>query len=318
MLSVLVVGAGAMGKTHIQAYAKMDNVKVVGIADPRTPEQLDVNNVPIFPSFEKAIEQLKKIDVVDICLPTYLHEEYVKKAAELGKHIICEKPIARTLEEAKEMIDICKTNGVKLFVGHVVRFFPEYRQAQNLIDSGVIGKPGIIRTSRNTSLPKNARKEWYSNYNQSGGVILDLLIHDFDFLRSCFGEVKRVFAKSILGRDFAEKDYALVTLRFEGGAIAHVEGSWSHEGFTTKYEFAGDKGIIEFDSTKNRPLINNGDVISPKGLLQESTYQRELAHFIDCIESDKEPIVTAEDACKALEIALAAIQSTETNKPVFL
>ncbi|MCJ8008504.1 Gfo/Idh/MocA family protein [Lederbergia wuyishanensis] len=323
MQYVLIVGLGSMGRTHLRAYQEMNNVRIAGIVD--IQEQLELNNkdISFFNSFDEAVETLERIDVIDICLPTYLHKEYVKKAAELGKHVICEKPIARTLEEAKSMIDICQKNNVRLFIGQVVRFFPEYERAKRLIEAGTIGKPGIIRTSRNGKFPK-AWNDWYSNYQNSGGVVLDLLIHDFDFLRWCFGEVNRVYAKGLMGREFAKIDYALVTLRFESGTIAHVEGSWAHDKFYTAYEFAGDNGSMEFDSRryaftaiKKRNVEDNSITIS-QNPLNENPYYQELTHFIECIEKNSPPIVTAEDAIKALEISLAAKKSMQMNKPVYL
>src|SRR4051812_44184684 len=128
MFHVLVIGAGTMGGVHAEAYAAMDNVKLVGIVDIQK-EKVDTLakklNTKAYGSYEEAMELLQQVDIVDVCLPTYLHKTYVCKAAYSGKHVICEKPLARNLEDAREMIDTCKQNNVKLFVGHVLRFFPE-------------------------------------------------------------------------------------------------------------------------------------------------------------------------------------------------
>ncbi|WP_404455516.1 Gfo/Idh/MocA family protein [Oceanobacillus kapialis] len=325
MLSVLIIGAGTMGRTHTRAYQQMENVHIAGIVDIQKPDWLkhDPLAISFYSSWEDAIDQIKQIDVVDICLPTFLHKEYVMKAAGLGKHVICEKPIARTLDDAKEMIDFCNRQGVQLFIGHVVRFFPEYRMAKSVIQSKAIGTAKVVKTSRKSSFP-SSWNDWYSDQGSSGGLILDLVIHDFDFLRWCFGEVERVYGKSLYGKGHAGKEYALITLRFKNGMIAQVEGSWSHQKFATSFEFAGDKGAVEYDSTKERPFVAALDqklqkeppATIPRSPIKESPYYKELAHFMECIEKRSEPLVTPEDGLQALRIALAAIQSIAENRPV--
>lgn len=327
MFSVLVIGAGTMGKVHFHAYEKMDNVSVAGIVDYREEKAraLAGEKTTAFASLEEAIRAAGKIDVIDVCLPTYLHKEFVKKAADLGKDVICEKPLARNLEDAQEMIDYCREKKVRLFVGHVVRFFPEYRRAKQVADSGEIGKIGVVRTRRGGVFP-TGWNDWYAEIDKSGGVALDVIIHDFDFLRWCFGEVERVYAKGLAGRNFARKDYVLATLRFENGVIAHVEGSWAHEGFSTALEFAGSTGIIDYDSSQEQPLTahlrdrgeNITGVAVPESPLKESPYFTELKHFINCLDSGEESIISPQDAYKAMEISLAALQSMKTGKPVIL
>jgi UDP-N-acetylglucosamine 3-dehydrogenase len=328
VINVLVIGAGTMGTVHSNAYMAMENVNLVGIVDIRK-EKADAvagGKVPTFTSFEEAISEVKDFDVVDVCLPTYLHKGYVLKGAGLGKHVVCEKPLARSLEDARDLIHTCKTQNVKLFVGHVLRFFPEYVQAKSVIDSGKIGKPGVVRTFRGGVFP-TAWNDWYADFKNSGGLVLDMIIHDIDFLRWCFGEVERVYAKSLLGRGFARKDYDLLTIRFKNGVIAHVEGSWAHEGFSMTFEIAGDKGIIDYNSSKETPLFlraqstkeaTSGGVAVPESPMRNNPYFYELEHFMHCIETDETPRVTPEDAYKAVEISLAALKSIETGQPVLL
>ncbi|WP_261133966.1 Gfo/Idh/MocA family protein [Bacillus sp. Marseille-Q3570] len=326
MHHVLILGAGTMGRVHAEAYAEMDNVQVVGIVDrdsEKAGQLASPLGAPVFTSVDEALVTLEHFTVVDICLPTFLHKKNVLRFAEIGIDIICEKPIARNLEDAREIIDFCKEKDVKLFVGHVVRFFPEYELAKQRIDEGAIGKPAVARTFRGGIFPKGWN-DWYADFNQSGGLVLDMIIHDFDYLRWMFGEVERVYAKSLLGRNYLQVDYALVTLRFKSGVIAHVEGSWAHEGFTTKYEIAGKTGIIDYDSSKETPLLLKskkaangiGGVAVPESPLIKNPYYLELEHFLSCIEREMEPKVTAEDAYKAVEIAVAALESIQSGKPV--
>jgi UDP-N-acetylglucosamine 3-dehydrogenase len=328
MQKVLLIGAGTMGTVHAEAYAQMDNAELVGIVDSnkdRVNELAKKINITAFYTYNDAMEKLETVDVIDVCLPTYFHKEYVKKAADDGKHVICEKPLARDLKEAKEIITYCNKKNVKLFVGHVVRFFPEYQKAKALLEEDAIGKPAVIRTSRGGVFP-TGWSDWYSDFQKSGGLVLDLMIHDFDYLRWCFGEVTRVYAKRISNCEDLRLDYALVTLRFESGVIAHLEGTWAHEGFASKFEFSGTKGIIDYDSTKAVPITavartkreGTQGVAVPESPLKENPYFLELKHFLTCIETGESPLVTSEDAYKAMEVAFAAIESVKSGKPVIL
>lgn len=321
MQNVLLIGAGTMGREHASSYYAMDDVRVVGIVDNRKEQAEKIigeHDTKIFQSVEEAVNNLEHIDVIDICVPTFLHKEYVMKAADYGIDVICEKPLAYTLEDAHEMMDYCDKKNVRLFVGHVVRFFPQYSKAKELVTNGSIGDIGVVRTRRGGNFPAGWT-DWYSDHEKSGGVILDLIIHDFDFLRWNFGDVERVFAKGL-----PNLHYAIVTLAFKSGVIAHVEGSWVHQTFSTQFEFAGRSGIIEYDSSKEDPVFlslkqSNGatsGVQVPQSPLRKSPYYTELRHFLTCLKTNETPIVTAEDAYKAMEISVAALQSFKTGLPV--
>ncbi|MED4128176.1 MULTISPECIES: Gfo/Idh/MocA family protein [Shouchella] len=329
MLRVMVVGLGTMGAVHASSFMKMNDTKltaVVDVKEERANEWGEKSGAKSFYSFDEAIREIgEEIDVISICVPTDLHPALVKKAADVKVSIICEKPLARSLEAAEEMVAYCRKQGVALFVGHVVRFFPEYQKAKQALDEGAVGKVGVVRTTRGGSYPI-ATEDWYANTDRSGGLVLDLMVHDFDFLRWCFGEVERVYARNlagVAGINEERKDYALVTLRFANGVIAHLEGTWAHEGFRTSFELAGKEGILHYDSQKNQALVaekaspdGKPGVAVPESPLQHSPYYTELSHFIQCIQSGKEPIVTAEDALKAVEIGMAALQSIKEKKPI--
>lgn len=331
MQHILLIGAGTMGGAHTFSYLGLDQAKLVGIVDIQLDkaEQLAQHaGARAFATIEEALQSLERVDIVDVCVPTFLHKEFVLKAAEQGKHVICEKPLAGNLKDAREMIEYCESRQVQLFVGHVVRFFPEYEKAKSHLDNGAIGQVGVVRMTRAGQMPIGWN-DWYADFAQSGGVVMDLSIHDIDFLRWCFGDVERVYAKSLHGRTKHANDrmdYGLVTLRFKNGVIAHVEGSWAHEGFTTKYEIAGSGGIIDFDSnkdtsfalTRRQAAVTATGVYVPESPLVQTPYARELQHFIGCLEDGSTPKVTAEDGYKAVEIVLAAIQSMETGQPVTL
>lgn len=309
-----------MGSVHLSAYAKMPEVEVVGVAD-TDPENATAGAALVgaraYSTYEELVRS-EEVDVVDVCLPTGFHRDLALAVARDGKHLILEKPIARTLEDADEILGAFEEGDARLFVGHVVRFFPEYVRIKNMVEDGSLGKVGVARTSRRSPLLMGWN-DWYADWRVSGGVLVDLLIHDFDFLRWCFGEVERVYARGVLGREHNRLDYALVTLRFEGGEISHLEGHWGYPGaFNYSIEIAGSKALVTADSTEPSSLRLTGGAPESGGLapVGKSPYQSELEHFVRCIEGGEEPIVSGKDARAALAISAAAIESIRTGEPV--
>lgn len=321
-MRVAVVGTGVMGRTHAEAYANIPGVKLVGIYTTRDVKSCEgvQFGTTLYTSLDHMISEAKP-DVVSICLPTHLHKDYVIKVAEMGIHVICEKPIAPTLSEAREMIRACKRNGVRLFIAHIIHFFPDYQNISRQILEGVIGEVGVVHTKRIVGHPGRG-SSWYNDSAKSGGVIMDLMIHDIDFVRSVNGEVESVYA---MHKSSPGIEYALITLKFQNGVIGNLEGLWGHPSpLETACEFAGKKGMIrstsEQTSSVRTRVISEGDgstVTSiPLSPLNRDPYRVQLEHFIDCIRDSTDPIVTAEDAYKAIELSLAAIKSAKIGKPI--
>ncbi|KRE75726.1 Gfo/Idh/MocA family protein [Paenibacillus sp. Soil750] len=325
-MKIAIVGCGGMGNVHALSYVNMPDVELTGVCDLdiELAQALSVKTgAPAYTTFEAMLNEAD-FDIVSVTLPSYLHKEYTLKAAQAGKHVICEKPLALNLEDAAAMIQGCEQYGVRLFVGHVVRFFPEYVQMKQAIDEGKLGRVGVIHAKRIGSHPGDVRP-WFKDSEKSGGVITDLMIHDIDFLRWAIGDVKSVYG---LNQRVNDLDYALVTLLFENGAVANVEAFWGYQGpFQTAVEIAGSKGIIRSDSQKSSslhickaPSDSEGRRFAevPQSPGYASPYDLEIAHFIQCIRDGSEPIVTANDAYKALEITMAALESVRTGKSVQL
>lgn len=320
-----------MGRTHSGVYARMPETTLVGIVDPRVDVAGEVAarcGTKVFPTLDALLAEVDP-DVIDVCVPTHLHCEYVLRAASLGKHVICEKPIARNLADATAMIEACERAGVQLHIGLALRFSPEASRARELVLSGAIGQVGTVRTYRGGSFPLGW-EDWYANAKRSGTLIADLIIHDVDYLRWCFGEVKRVYAKSLLHREANRLDHVMASIRFENGVIAHVEGSWAVPmGFREQFEIAGSEGIIRHDSATTVPISSimrqpNRAGAAVEGVenldspVEKDGYYLEMENFIACIEGRAEPVVTTHDAWKALQICLAILESVETGKPINL
>ncbi len=316
-----LVGAGFMGGVHLNAYANIPEVEVVGVADANRESAAGAAQLAgarPYSSYEELVAA-EDVDVVDVCLPTAFHKDLAVKAARDGKHVILEKPIARTIEDAAEILESFSGGGPRLFVGHVVRFFPEYVRIKEKIDAGDLGTIGVVRTTRRSPLLRGWN-DWYADWRVSGGVLVDLVIHDFDFLRWALGDVERLYARGVLGREYNRLDYALVTLRFAGGAIAHVEAHWGYPGpFNYSIEVAGSRAMLTAGSTEPATLELVGSAEQAPGLASgPGPYERELAHFVRCIATGEEPVVKPEDAYEALRISLAATESIFGGKPVTL
>lgn len=317
-----------MGRTHAEAYAALPNAELVAVCDARRESALELassHGAQACADLAEALERFE-IDVVDICTPTPTHLDYIKTAAAAGKSVCCEKPLARTIGHAQEAIRVCREAGVTLFVAHVLRWFPEFRKLRDLVAEGAVGEPVIARTSRGAPYPRGVG-DWFADVKQSGGVVLDMVIHDFDWLRWLFGKVKRVYARGLYESGIPHIDYALITLRFESGVIAHVEANWARpSGFLATAEVAGTEGLVSFSSAESVPLVierraadgERAGVTVPESPTSVSPYHAELEHFIECLETGRETDVRPEDGLEAVRIGEAALRSIGTGQPVAL
>jgi predicted dehydrogenase len=325
-MKVGIAGVGFMGTTHAAGWSATD-ADLVGFCAETTDEAAGLAQIyraQVYPDYAAL---LNDVDVIDICTPTHLHFEMVLQAAAAGKHIICEKPLARTVAQAQEMIRVCRAAGVKLFVAHVVRFFPEYALAQAQIDRGKIGKPGVVRLTRASYRPKKPSGNWFLDFEKSGGMMLDLMIHDFDYARWICGDVESVFAKNVTSaHPEAVIEYGIAILKHTSGALSHVVGGWAYPPptFRTSFEIAGDGGLIEWSSDSTAPIslllrkdkADAPDVGLPGSPVAESPYTTQIKEFYEALKGDRLARVSAADGLASVQIALAAIESAQTGKPI--
>lgn len=321
-VKIAVVGAGFIGATHLDAYANIPEAEVACVADfdlDAAARGAALVGARAYSSYGEMAAS-EEFDVVDVCLPTSHHREAALAAADDGKHVILEKPIAGSVSEAEDILAAFEgdgEDGPRLFVGHVVRYFPEYVRIKAMVEAGELGEVGVVRTSRRSPM-LDGWNDWYADRRRSGGVLVDLLIHDFDFLRWSLGEVERVFARGTAGREYNRLDYALATLRFASGAIAHVEGHWGYPApFCYSIEVAGSRAMVSVDSTDRQSVeLVGGKSGENPGPVGESPFESELSDFIRCLQTGGEPRVSGRDAVEALRISLAAAESMETGKAV--
>lgn len=323
MPRVAVVGAGFLGEVHTQNAHELPGVEVAWIADVDLDRaQLLAESVGARHTADIMVAVSDpNVDAVIVAVPTVLHRAVTELAAKHGKHVFCEKPIALSSEDANAMVSTCHRAGVGLMVGHVVRFFPEYARIYELLQEDAVGQVGVVRARRLNLHPRPIRP-WYGDLIQSGGMIVDLMIHDLDTLRWYFGEVARVTARALTFTPHQEKlDYALAVLRFESEIIAHVEGSWAHASFRTAIEIAGSEGLIRHASDETMALTveragsDGNGYMAPPNPLAETPYKAELRHFIDHLD-DGHFLTDGEEATRSLELALAVRRSAETGLPV--
>lgn len=317
-MRVGILGTGHMGSVHARQYHHMPGVEL-GYRD-TNPERAD--------SFKarfdaepcgSAGDLISWADIVDICLPTDLHLDYALRAIAAGKAVFLEKPIATTLEAGRQIMEAAEKAGTPLMIGQVVRFFPEWEAGKRMVAQGAVGTPAAARTRRGGGSPKG-RADWFMDHARSGGVLIDLAIHDFDWLRWTLGEVKHLYSRSVGAQTGHGPDYALTTLTFDSGAVAHVESTWMDpSGFRTAFEVAGSEGLIEFDSRHEATLrthTTDGSRLESPLDAVDDPYFRELSAFLNAVKDGTPPPVSAQDGLAALSLSLAALESARTGRVV--
>lgn len=331
-MNVIIVGTGVMGTTHAKAIkdSKIINLRgFVGRNPEKTKKVADAFSVNSYTDLEEVLFK-EDVDIVDICLPTYLHEYAVLMAIKYKKHIMCEKPFTLSHEIAKRLSDEAKNAGIKMMVLQVVRFWPEYVSIKNVIDKKVIGKIQNIYMNRLSTYPKYSN--WFSDPSKSGGGLYDLNIHDLDYLYYLFGAVKSIYA---IGRKSNMGCYDAVTtnILFNSGIIATVECNMDIKGeypFTTCVRVIGDLGALEYNYTSryngNVDNVKHNELILYKGnkktdkieVSQYNPYQRQMEYFAECVLQDKDTkIIKMSDVVYVLRMIKAIEKSIDNNSVVF-
>jgi len=323
MIRLGLIGAGTMGKAHAESVAYIPEAQLIAVSDPNRQASGELSKLAggIETRDAAGILEAGDIDAVIIASPTPFHFIQAKQAVEAGKHVYLEIPMVRRLTEGEELLRLVRENNVVLTVGHSQRGYYEYEAVKQKVAEGAVGKPGMIRLGRRTPHPRG----WYSNSESSGGVILDSMIHELDFLSWTFGPVKRIFCQSLHGRFSTEAlDYALASIRLQSGAVAHIESSWSHYGqFCLDIEVAGEDGLIQYDNQESIPLrlsliepaTMSRKYVSESPVLAPACYKI-MNGFIQAIEGKGSNPIPVEEGFQALRAALAAIESAETKQPV--
>ncbi len=339
---VAILGAGFISDIHLESYHRfVPEAEIVGVYTRSAEKAAAFAEKHQIPNWYDDMDRLineSGCEILDICLPNFLHAEATLKAAAAGKHIIIEKPLAVTLEEADSMIAACKKAGVKLMYAEELCFAPKYERVRQLVNEGAIGDIYMLKQSEKHSGPHS---DWFYDINLSGGgVLMDMGCHGIAWFRWILNNVK---ATSVYGsmntvlhqnRTKAE-DNSVVIIEFENGVTGVVENSWAkHGGMDDKSEVHGTGGVVYADL-----FMGNAAIAYSKhgfGYAMEKAdttmgwsfpifeeafnqgYPQELKHFIECVQQDKEPVVTGLDGRAVLEIIYAAYASAGQGKKIML
>jgi len=340
LLKVGLVGYGFMGHMHADCYLASGEAKVAAVADiqsSRRDEAAAAFGCEVFDSLESLLDSVD-VDIVDICLPTGLHESHAVLALERGKHTICEKPMALTVEACDRVIEAAGKSSAKAMVAHVIRFWPEYQVVKRIVDSGEIGAVQWVKAKRLSPLPMWSYEGWMIDPVRSGGAIFDMAIHDVDFIAHLIGPPGKITS---IGGPMASGGDSVLSLGSDhaNGAKSCVEVSFALPPgfpFTMGLLVVGERGTIRFDSSQTPALVvyptSGGSYVPdvPKpgvGLATKSAgniadlggYLNEIKYFLDCIKSDKTPdLVTLNDAREAVRTCLASKQSLASGETIVL
>ena len=336
MIKVGVAGLGMMGSTHLDVYSRLSDVEVVAVAD-KVPELRNGNkqaggniegqaqggfDFERVRQYEDAIQLIEdpELDVVDICLTTPLHRQFATAALEAGKHVLIEKPLALSSENARQLAEVAADAPGLSMCCMCMRFWPGWTWLKDAVESGEYGNVLSANFRRLTQHPGG---EFYSDASQCGGAILDLHIHDTDFIHHLFGVPESVTS---IGYNQVTKgiDHVFTTYEYPHIPIVTAEGSWAMApgfGFQMQYQVNFERGTASYNLAESEPLTFTEPGKSSKTIPIDSEmgYYYELQYFLDCIKSGRSiERVTLQEAADSIRIVEAEAESVRLKHPVSL
>jgi myo-inositol 2-dehydrogenase/D-chiro-inositol 1-dehydrogenase len=326
ILNIAFLGAGRMGTTHLRNLVGIPGVRVRVVADTRLEAARQgaaiVRAERASDDIDGAI-QAGDVDAVLISTATRTHAELIERCVRAGKPVWCEKPLALTLDDTRRVVDLVEASGVPVMIGFMRRFDPGYAAAKRAIEAGEVGR---IERFRAISCDFNPPPLGF--IKGSGGIFVDMLVHDFDMARFLVGEVEEVSAwGSVLIEpgyaDAGDVDTAVAMLRFANGALGVLEGSrrttW---GYDIRTEIAGSLARLVIEAAHKTPLLTSrhlgfaGDHYQSFPDRFEAAYRAELEYFFACLRAGIAPAPGVRDALESLRVALAATRSLREGRPV--
>ena len=336
MLRIGIIGLGFMAATHLKAYRQVKGVQIAGLCNPsgkhldgdftnvagnvgnNEPFKMEMAGVTATKDFAELLKC--DVDAIDICAPTHTHHELAIAALRAGKHVICEKPMARNSTLAREMIRVSQETGKNLMPAMCLRFWPGWRWLKETIDAGTYGKVYSARFRRLAEPPAWGQHN-FLNAERSGGALLDLHIHDTDFVNYCFGVPQSVFSTGYKKISNAI-DHVVTQYQVKSGAIVHAEGSWAMAkgwGFNMSYTVNFEKATADYDIARTADplrLYEEGKPIQVMPCDGPDGYTHELQYFAELVSGKIKPsIVTSNDGLAALNVCEAEERSIVSGKP---
>jgi predicted dehydrogenase len=337
-VKVGLIGAGFVSDLHAYSFNRfVRDAEIVAVAAPHGAKKL-AKAYGIPNSFEDYHEilNMKEIDVVTVAIPNYVHRQATVDAAKAGKHVICEKPLCVTLEDANEMIDTCKKHGVLLMYAEELLFAPKYVRAKDLVKEGAIGEPFLAKQSEEHPGP---HMPWFWDVNLSGGgVMMDMGCHSIECTRWILGKPRVKSVTAFMGTFVHQtrtkgEDHSYAVIEYEGNKIAMIENSWAKGGgVDDRCEIYGSKGHTRADLLKGSSLLTYSEegygyavekAGSTKGYtftMFEETWNygfpQEMQHFVNNVLGKEAPMETGEDGREVLKIMYAAYQSAGEGRRI--
>ena len=335
MIRVGIIGLGMMGRCHLEGWGKVDGAEVVAIADadPKRAagdlsggwgnidagtENVDMERVTGTTDPLELIA-MENVDVVDVCVPTPFHAELAIAALQAGKHVVCEKPLARTAEDARRIAAAAAASPGMFMPGMCIRFWPQYKWLKDAVDSNAYGRVLSATFRRVASMPPG----WFSNAEMSGAAALDLHLHDTDFVQYLLG-MPRAVASAGYSKTTEGVDHIVTRYFYDDIPIVVAEGGWCMDdgfGFNMSYTVNFENATADYDLSRGDDplLLSTGGDKQPITCEGSDGYEGELAYFADCLIAGTPPtVVTAEQAAESIRIVEAEVQSVQTGAPVDL
>lgn len=293
MLKVGLVGVGGISGAHIPVWEEMENAELIAICDIRTERMEKYPQKRHYTDFDEMLEK-EQFDIIDICLPTYLHADFAVKAMEKGINVITEKPISLKKEDVERVYSTAKKNNVKFMVAQVLRFWPEYVLLKEIYDTKKYGRLLSGSMIRLGGMPKWSWDGWMSDEKRSGLVPFDLHIHDLDFMVYAFGMPKVTYQYR---SKLPNQDYICLNYDF-GDFSIHSEASWYAPDypFKAEFRFQFEDAIVSNENGKMIIMKNDNTVIDLSqeaegdtgniNLPKSNAYANEIHYFADCVEKD--------------------------------
>lgn len=311
-VKVGIIGLGNIGKQHLAAWSRVPDVDLVGVVTSQRLNELDT-----YQNVQELVQEARP-DLAVVCTPTDTHVELVTELLEAGCHVLCEKPLALTAEDAERLYTIARREHRMLKVAHVLRHFENYETVREKFLAGEIGRASTARLYRSVPVPEG-KNQWFRDQDRSGGLALDLMIHDVDFLLRTFGAVDGVYAQQ---RQLDGRVVVIATLRFSSGAIGVLEGAWGGSAdLEYTCELAGSKGNVWFSSVSSA-TVRVKDLIKKTTQLEtplrvDPFYQQALSS-IQSLELF--PVEETDDpyAISAIEVCTAINDSIRKSEPLTL
>ena len=320
MIRVAMLGFGGIAQSHKKAHMRLENEgreKLVAICD-ITPEQftkriqINIDTGEPAPDGDYHIyydldEMLKseQIDVVDICIPSYLHADYAVKLLNMGYHVQCEKPMALNYADCLRVIEAAKNSGRRLMIGQVLRFYSEYVYLKKVVSENTFGRPTSVLFQRLSALPAWSWQNWYQDFNKSGSVILDMQVHDLDMARYLFGEPRYVECHA--STKFVRYDMAQISLGYDFPVLSIGDWTLNGKNFSSSYRVGFEKATLITEGGKVR--VYPADCSEPY-LADFPHYDgmySEIEYFLSLIESgmenSKNPPESAAETVRLVEAA---------------